>query len=89
MELFIRIKDGQPFEHPIHGDNFRAAFRGIDTNNLPPEFARFERVPMPSPDAGKRIVSATSTYQWVDGIVKDVWEVVQEDLLIEEPEEPQ
>jgi len=26
MELYIRIKNGQPFEHPILGDNFRQAF---------------------------------------------------------------
>ena len=74
MELFIRIKDGQPFEHPILGDNFRQAFPHIDVNNLPSEFSRFERVPMPS------LVYATlnnpePTYQQVNGIVKDVWDV--------------
>lgn len=47
MELFIRIRDGQPFEHPILGGNFRQAFPNIDTNNLSPEFARFTRVKMP------------------------------------------
>lgn len=47
MELFIRIKDGQPFEHPIFGDNFREAFPEVDTDNLPPEFARFTRHPQP------------------------------------------
>jgi hypothetical protein len=74
MELFIRIVDGQPYEHPILGDNFCEAFPEIDTNNLPSEFARFERVPMPS------LVYATlnnpnPAYQWVDGIVKDVWDI--------------
>jgi hypothetical protein len=74
MELFIRIVDGQPFEHPILGDNFRQAFPNIDVNNLPPEFAKFERTPCPS------LVYATlnskeTTYQWVDGVVKDVWDV--------------
>lgn len=74
MELFIQIKDGKPFEHPILGNNFRQAFPHIDTNNLPPEFARFERVPKPS------LVYATlnnpePTYQWVGGVVKDVWDV--------------
>jgi len=44
MELFIRIVDGKPFEHPILGDNFRQAFPDVDTNKLPPEFARFELV---------------------------------------------
>jgi len=47
MELFIRLQDGQPFEHPIFGDNFRSAFPDVDTNNLPPEFARFTRVQPP------------------------------------------
>lgn len=76
MELFIRIVDGKPFEHPIFGDNFRQAFPDIDTNNLPPQFARFERVPKPS------LVYATlnnpePTYQWIDGVVKDVWDITQ------------
>jgi|TARA_R110000824_G_scaffold376433_1_gene567562 hypothetical protein len=47
MELYIRIQDGAPFEHPILGDNFRQAFPDIDTNNLPPEFASFTRVDPP------------------------------------------
>jgi hypothetical protein len=74
MELFIRIKGGQPFEHPILGNNFRQAFPDIDVNNLPPEFARFERVPLPS------LIYATlnapePTYEFVDGVVKDVWDI--------------
>lgn len=74
MELFIRIVDGKPFEHPILGSNFRQAFPDVDTKNLPPEFARFERIPVPS------LVYATlnnsqPTYQWVDGLVKDVWDI--------------
>ena len=47
MSLFIRVRDGQPFEHPILDENFRAAFPNIDTNNLPSGFARFERVEAP------------------------------------------
>ena len=48
MELYIRVDaNGQPVEHPILGDNFREAFPHIDTNNLPPEFARFNRLPPP------------------------------------------
>ena len=74
MELFIRIVDGQPFEHPILGDNFRQAFPDIDVNNLPPEFARFERVPRPSLIYAA-LNSNQPTYQWVDGVVKDVWDV--------------
>ena len=48
MELFIQIdENGQTVNHPIMGDNFRQAFPDIDTNNLPGNFARFERVPPP------------------------------------------
>lgn len=71
MDLFIQIRDGQPFEHPIFGDNFRDAFPHIDVNNLPPEFARFERIACPFEK--KRFKIHEVTYQWVDGIVKDIW----------------
>lgn len=43
MELFIQIKNGEPFEHPIIGGNFREAFPDIDVNNLPDGFMRFEK----------------------------------------------
>jgi hypothetical protein len=70
MELYIRIKDGQPFEHPILGDNFRQAFPTVDTNNLPLEFARFERIERPVINVYE--VYEGVTYQWDDGFVKDV-----------------
>lgn len=73
MELFIQIRDGQPFEHPIFGDNFREAFPHIDVNNLPPEFARFER--LPNPENATTFQMDVVSYQWVDGVVKDVWTV--------------
>lgn len=73
MNLYIKIENGVPKDHPIFEDNFLAAFPAIDINNLPPEFAKFVRVPMPklSPyDKG-----ATVRYDWVDGVVQDVWTV--------------
>jgi hypothetical protein len=73
MNLYIRIKDGQPFEHPIFEDNFRQAFPDVDTNNLPPEFARFERVERPVLGEYEVMVSETSTYELIDGVWKDVW----------------
>lgn len=73
MELYIQIRNGQPFEHPIVGDNFRQAFPHIDVNNLPPEFAKFERVPQNvMPDVFE---VAEVRYEWFDDIVKDVWSV--------------
>jgi hypothetical protein len=73
MELYIRIIDGQPFEHPILGDNFRDAFPHIDVNNLPSEFARFERVAHPL--YGVYEVYEGVTYEWFDNVVKDVHHV--------------
>lgn len=73
MELFIRIVDGKPFEHPIFGDNFREAFPDIDVNNLPPEFAKFDRIPKPT--ANMFEVVEGPVYEWVDGIVSDIWTI--------------
>jgi hypothetical protein len=70
MELYIQIKDGKPFEHPILGDNFRQAFPNIDTENLPPEFARFVRV-APSV-VGVFEVYVDCTYELVDGVCTDI-----------------
>lgn len=70
MELFIKIKDGQPFEHPILGDNFREAFPEIDVANLPSDFAKFERIA--APVAGTYELYEGVTYEWFEGVVKDV-----------------
>ena len=74
MELFIRIKDGQPFEHPILGDNFREAFPHVDTNNLPAEFARFVRVQAPVVGVYENYTGVT--YELIDGVYTDVHHVV-------------
>jgi hypothetical protein len=84
MELFIQIKDGQPFEHPILGDNFRQAFPDIDTNNLPPKFAKFERVDCPVLGEYETLVSENPTYELIDGVYKDVWR--KRDMTAEERE---
>jgi len=73
MRLFIRIKDGQPFEHPIFEDNFVQAFPNVDLENLPEEFALFERVSMPQ--IGTYDFYQGVTYEWDNGIVKDVHHV--------------
>jgi hypothetical protein len=75
MELFIQIRNGQPFEHPIFADNFRQAFPNIDTNNLPAEFARFVRVEAPA--VGVYEKNQTVSYQLVDGVYTDVFSVEQ------------
>lgn len=81
MEMFIRIENGQPVDHPIMGDNFRRAFPYIDPSNPSPDFAKFVRVPKESVSKDKVIIGGP-TYQWVDGVVQDVWET--RDLTPEE-----
>lgn len=72
MELFIRISNGEPIGHPIIGENFRQAHPNIDTNNLPPEYSKFERIlpPILGPyEKNQRVQYELGT----DGIYRDVW----------------
>lgn len=69
MNLYIQIRDGQPYEHPIMEGNFLVAFPNIDLNNLPAEFAKFERVPQPA--LGQYEVYEGVRYEWINGVVKD------------------
>ena len=73
MELFIQILDGQPFEHPILGDNLRQSFPEIDTDNLPETYARFVRVGVPPVKVYE--VYEGVTYEWQNGLVTDVHHV--------------
>ena len=75
MKLFIQIRNGQPYEHPITETNFLTAFPNIDVNNLPQEFANFERVEQPVVAEYEVLVGVT--YEWDNGIVKDVWHIRQ------------
>ena len=71
MELFIQIRDGQPYQYPIDGNNFRQAFPHIDVNNLPPEFARFVRLPPPEFIGVYQVV--VESYVLNEGVVSDNW----------------
>lgn len=74
LELYIKILDGQPYEHPIFADNFKIAFPDVDVNNLPVDsFAKFVRVDVPV--LGVYEVYEGVTYQWVGEVVKDVHSV--------------
>ena len=82
MRLFIRIKDGNPFEHPIMEDNFVMAFPGVDINNLPPEFAEFVRVEPPM--LGPYEKNQSVRYELIDGKYTDVFsceQMTQEEKL--------
>lgn len=75
MRLFIKMLNGQPHEHPIVEDNFKQAFPNVDLDNLPQEFANFERVSPPK--AGTYEVVEGPTYELIGGVVKDVWRIRQ------------
>lgn len=75
MELFVKIIDGVVHEHPIFGDNFRQAFPDVDIDNLPPEFSRFVRVPMPK--IGVYEVYEGVTYERSGDVFTDVHHVRQ------------
>jgi hypothetical protein len=72
MELYIRIKDGQPIDHPILGDNLRDALQ-IDTNNLPSEFAPFVRRENNVVIKPYEVVEVR--YEWDGPVVQDVFYV--------------
>jgi hypothetical protein len=80
MNLYIRIQDGEPVDHPILEQNLVQAYPDIDLDRLPAEFAPFVRVPRPAADPGKYIVSAYCTYEWVGDQVQDIWHLEQQDL---------
>lgn len=69
--LIIRIQNGQPVDHPILLENFQQAFPDIDVNNLPSDFAIFERVSAPA--LGVYEKNQYCRYELVDGVYKDVW----------------
>jgi hypothetical protein len=73
MRLFIQMRDGQPFKHPILEDNFVEAFPDVDIDNLPPEFCEFIRVEKPSLGVYEVMEAETPTYELIDGVYKDVW----------------
>ena len=70
MDLFIRLKNGNPFEHPILGDNFRQVFPDVDVNNLPEWAVKFVRVECPTIDVYD--VYEGVTYEWSNNVVTDV-----------------
>lgn len=73
MRLFIRLQNGQPFEHPIVEENMQQAFPEVDLDNLPDTFAEFIRYPKPT--LAPYEVYEGVVYSWVDGKVQDVHNV--------------
>jgi len=75
MNLYIKIKDNIPVEHPIMENNLKACFPEIDLDNLPQNFAKFIRVQKPL--VGVYEIDDGTTYEWDGNIVKDVHHIRQ------------
>ena len=71
MNLYIRIVDGEIFEHPIVEENMIMAFPDVDLNNLPPEVCKFERYE--APELGVYEKNQLVTYVRDGDICRDVW----------------
>lgn len=78
MNLYIRIQDGQPFEHPILEENARQAWPELNFDLLPDWLARFRRYAQPGQDVlpvgvFQRAVCSYTRDQ--DGVWQDTWTV--------------
>ena len=70
-ELYIRIVNGRPVDHPMLRSNIAAAFPEVDFDNLPDWLARFERIAKPVPGIYEIV---NGPIYVVDGnVVKDQW----------------
>lgn len=70
MKLYIQVENELPVNHPAFEDNLIEAF-GVVPDNWEP----FVRVERPKAEDYKIFLSETTTYQKVDGIWMDVWNV--------------
>lgn len=70
MELFIKLLNRHPVEHPIIRENMETSYPDVDLDNLPEDWARFERVTCPRLGTYE---TAECVYEWDGDVVKDVW----------------
>jgi hypothetical protein len=73
MNLYIRLENGQPFEHPILEANLLQAYPELNLNELPDWLARFTRLEVPTGMTLGPYEALECSYQMVDGVVTDVW----------------
>lgn len=77
MNLYIEIENGQPKRHPAFEENLLQAFGAV-----PEKFEPFVRVERPRPSIYQVLDSNESTYQKIDGVWTDVWQL--RDMTAEE-----
>jgi len=73
-KLFIRLVNGQPYEHPITEQNVKQAFPHIDIDNLPADWVPFKRIPIEDVNLERGVYERLDArYEMRDGVVQDVW----------------
>jgi hypothetical protein len=73
MNLFIRVVDGVPVDHPILEENLKQAFPDIDLNDPLSGFIKFIRVERPKLTPYVKFDPKEPTYEIIDGVCTDVW----------------
>lgn len=71
MQLYIKVENGNPINHPLLKENVQTVFPDIDFTNLPDWLANFERVS--APVIGPYEKNQRNQYEFIGEIVKDVW----------------
>jgi hypothetical protein len=74
MELYIKLLNGKPTDHPICKENMETAYPRVDLENLPADWAKFERVAPPNLSVYE---VSECFYEWDGDVVKDVWYIHQ------------
>tara|TARA_Y100001973_G_scaffold95900_1_gene149951 strand:+ start:394 stop:837 length:444 start_codon:yes stop_codon:yes gene_type:complete len=78
QKLYIQIKNGEPYQHPIAEENLIEAWANLDLKNLPVWLAYFERVNYPErPFCGPYDKEIKEIYYIKpDGVVTERFEVI-------------
>jgi hypothetical protein len=84
-ELYIKMVNGRPVDHPMLRSNIESAFPEVDFDNLPDWLARFERVQKPR--AGIYEIVNGPVYVVDGNIVRDHWilrQMTEDEKLIKQ-----
>lgn len=85
MDLVIQIKNGEPFEHPIILENLQQVYPDITLQNLPDNFAEFNRTQVPT--LGVYQVYIGCNYVWNGTYVTEqhnLRDMTQEEVLFKQ-----
>jgi hypothetical protein len=70
MQLYIKLQNNKPVDHPFTRENMLSAYPEVDLDNLPESWAEFVRVQPPKVGPYEVV---EGFYEWVGDVIKDVW----------------